>query len=119
MLDPKLDGVKAKLQAQKNLDAGITSDLYSHLTEVFSRIMQYHPYDGYDRFEEISGLVKQTNLKIKDLKYDYEVNASFKVDKQTTNREALVMIEKAKKLIKEQPDVGVSAADRMLLDKDQ
>lgn len=36
--------------------------------------MLSHPYDAYDKFEEISLLVKQTNLKIKNPKYDFEVN---------------------------------------------
>lgn len=42
----------------------ISTDLYSHLTEVFNRIMLHHQDDGYEKFEEISALVKQTNFKI-------------------------------------------------------
>lgn len=36
--------------------------------------MLNHPYDAYDKFEEISHLVKKTHLKIKDPKSDKEVN---------------------------------------------
>ena len=39
---------------------------YTHLTEVFNRIMMHHPYDAFDKFEEISHLIKLTHLKIKD-----------------------------------------------------
>jgi len=53
----------------------VNLDLYQHLTEVFNRIMLHHQHDGYQKFEEISHLIKQTHLKIKDPAYDYEVNA--------------------------------------------
>jgi hypothetical protein len=36
--------------------------------------MLNHPYDAYDKLEEISHLVKKTHLKIKDPKTDKEVN---------------------------------------------
>lgn len=52
----------------------IQQDLYSHLTEVFNRIMLHHPHDAYEKFEEISALVKKTNFKIADPKEDHEVN---------------------------------------------
>lgn len=41
---------------------------------MFNRILLHHPEDAYDKFEEISALVKQTDLKFKDPKYDFEVN---------------------------------------------
>ena len=41
----------------------VPQDLYSHLSEVFNRILLYHPFDAYDKFEEISTLVKKTHLK--------------------------------------------------------
>ena len=34
----------------------------------------HHTEDAYDKFEEISALVKQTDLKFKDPKFDHEVN---------------------------------------------
>lgn len=49
-------------------------DLYTHLTEVFNRILLHHSEDAYDKFEEISALVKQTDLKFKDPSFDHELN---------------------------------------------
>jgi hypothetical protein len=64
-----LDQLKHKLRSGE-----ANQDLYTHLNEVFNRIMKYHPYDAFERFEEISTLVKQTNFKVTDPKHDYEVN---------------------------------------------
>ena len=69
-----LDKLKKRLKEIKDLGMPIRADLYSHLTEVFNRIMLHHPEDGYEKFEEISALVKQTNFKIKDPANDFEVN---------------------------------------------
>jgi len=38
------------------------------LSEVFARIVKNHPKDAYDKFEEISTLVKRTHLKFNDPK---------------------------------------------------
>jgi len=112
-----LEGIKRQLKQQKDLEGNqVKSDLYSHLTEVFSRILQYHPYDAYDKFEEISNLVKQTNLKFVDPKFDYELNAK---KRDLSREEAEAFIKKIQNLIKEIPDVGVTPADRKLLTKDQ
>ena len=94
--------------------------MYSHLTEVFCRIVQHHPDDAYDKFEEISTLVKKNNLKIINPKYDYELNALCAGgNHQLTNKEALVLVDKAKKLLAEKPDVGVSNQDKCLLTKNK
>jgi hypothetical protein len=58
-------------------------DLYSHLTEVFNRILLNHSTDALDRFEEISAMVKQTVLKFKDPKFDFEVNEAEPAREQT------------------------------------
>ena len=58
----QLNKIMMKLKAEKDLGDHVKADLQSHLTEVFSRIMQYHPYDAFEKFEEISILVKQTNF---------------------------------------------------------
>jgi len=89
------------------------------LNEVFNRIIQFHPYDALDRFEEISNLVKETNFKLPDPKHDFEVNGNAANSARLTNREAIVYIEKAKCLLKEAPGVGVSLADRKLLTTDK
>lgn len=69
-----LEKLKAQLKESKDLGQPIKADLYSHLIEVFNRIMLHHPTDAYDKFEEISALVKRTNFQIKDPQYDYEVS---------------------------------------------
>ena len=76
--------------------------------------MLHHPNDAYDKFEEISALVKRTNFKIKDPQYDYEVNDNAQV---ISNRQALEMIEKAMNLINEVPDL-VDKEDKALLFRD-
>lgn len=84
-----LEKLKNELKEVKDLGTPIKADLYSHLTEVFNRIMLHHPNDAYDKFEDISALVKRTNFKISDPKFDVEVNDSAAV---ITNREALEFI---------------------------
>ncbi len=41
---------------------------------MFSRILQYHQKDAYEKFEEISTLVKQTHLNFNDPKRDSALN---------------------------------------------
>ena len=69
-----LEKLKNQLQKVKDLGTPIKADLYTHLTEVFNRIMLHHPTDAYEKFEEISGLVKHTNFKIQDPDHDFDVN---------------------------------------------
>jgi hypothetical protein len=49
--------------------------LYSHLTEVFTRIEQYHQKDAFDKFEEVSALIKKTHLNFDDPKPDFKLNS--------------------------------------------
>ena len=71
-----LEELKERLRNQQDPNSPVNKDLYSHLNEVFNRIIKYHPYDAFDQFEEISHLVKQTTFNITDPKYDYEVNGN-------------------------------------------
>jgi len=97
------------LRQERDLGQSVRSDLYSHLTEVFTRIIQHHPFDAFEKFEEISNLVKKNNLKITKPMNDYELNVLPAGGKhKMTNSEALNLVEKAKKLLQERPDVGVS-----------
>jgi hypothetical protein len=105
------------LKKQLRTPGAQNSDLYSHLNEVFNRIMKYHPYDAFERFEEISDLVKQTNFKIRDPKFDYEVNGMAHAGPNKQQLEVLAFIEKAKNLLKERPEVA--AADKSLLTRNQ
>ena len=71
-----LDRIRDQLHAAKQVGGSVPNDLYSHLTEVFNRIMLHHSTDAYDKFEEISTLVKTTHLNFADPKYDFEVNTN-------------------------------------------
>lgn len=93
-----LERIKQQLKVARDQGSSVRLDLYTHLTEVFNRIMLHHPYDAYDKFEEISHLIKQTHLKIKDPKFDHEVN---QIQHQKTNPEREAWIQKSKNLIKE------------------
>lgn len=61
----------------------IKLDLYTHLTEIFNWIIQHHKFDAYEKFEEISHLIKKTHLKIIDPKKDTEINKHQRKDKYT------------------------------------
>ena len=80
----------------KQIDSSVKSDLYSHLTEVFNRIMLNHQYDAFDKLEEISALVKETHLRIKDPQFDHQVNSI----SAKTNAEHDKLLEKLKNLLK-------------------
>ena len=69
-----LEKLKQQLRSHSESNSDASRDLYSHLNEVFNRIIKYHPYDAFDKFEEISQLVKQTAFKIEDPKFDHELN---------------------------------------------
>lgn len=55
-----------------------------------------HPTDAYDKFEEISALVKQTHLKFKDPSKDSEVNAAH-AEKQPSAQ--TIQVQKCKDLM--------------------
>ena len=115
----QLNTIMSKLKAEKNLGDHISADLYSHLTEVFSRIMQYHPYDAYEKFEEISILVKQTNFSCKDPKTDHELNGLISDSfGKITNREALDAIKRAVALLSEKNAHAIDPMDKGLLTTD-
>jgi len=61
-----LEKIKAQLKEARNCGNSVNLDLYTHLVEVFNRIMLHHPDNAFEKFEEISHLIKQTHLKIKD-----------------------------------------------------
>ena len=71
-----LERIRCQLREARDIGGNVPQDLYTHLTEVFNRILLHHSEDAYDRLEEISALVKQTDLKFKDPKNDAELNAA-------------------------------------------
>jgi NAD(P)H-nitrite reductase large subunit len=93
-----LERIKQQLKQARDCGSCVKLDLYTHLTEVFNRIMLHHQYDAYDKFEEISHLIKQTHLKIKDPAYDYEVN---QIQHEMSNPQKEAWIQKSKNLLKE------------------
>lgn len=93
-----LEKLKTQLQQVKDLGTPIKADLYTHLTEVFNRIMLHHPESAYDKFEEVSGIVKQTNYKIEDPKKASEINQESGVIK---NEHYFAQIKLAKDLLDE------------------
>ena len=58
-----LDRIRAQLREAKDIGGNVPQDLYTHLTEVFNRILLHHSGDAFEKFEEISALVKKTDLK--------------------------------------------------------
>ena len=105
----KLNEIQACLKVEKNVGVHVKADIYSHLMEVLTRILQYHPFDGFDRFEEISTLIKSTNQRLSNASKDSELNGSITV------KQALEWITKAKQLIDELPDTSMTKGDRALL----
>ena len=103
-----LDRIRAQLRDAKDIGGNVPQDLYTHLTEVFNRILLHHSGDAYEKFEEISALVKKTDLKFKDPKFDFEVNAEYGA-KQITPEEAWVA--RSKNLLNE--------VSELLLDEDK
>jgi len=93
-----LEKLKTQLQQVKDLGTPIKADLYTHLTEVFNRIMLHHPDNAYEKFEEVSGIVKQTNFKIEDPKKASDINNQSGVIK---NQQYLAQIKLAKDLLDE------------------
>lgn len=71
-----LDRIREQLREAKDVGGSAPQDLYNHLTEVFNRIMMHHQSDAFDKFEQISSLVKRTHLSFRDPKRDFEVNAT-------------------------------------------
>jgi hypothetical protein len=97
-----LDKLKEQLREIKDIGHPIKADLYTHLIEVFNRIMLHHPDDAYNKLEEISGLVKQTNFKIKDPSDEHEINKKAGVIK---NEQMIKEIQMAKNLLDEIADM--------------
>ena len=104
-----LDRIRAQLREAKDIGGNVPQDLYTHLTEVFNRILLHHSGDAFEKFEEISALVKKTDLKFQDPKYDFEVNAEYGA-KKVTPEEAWVA--RSKNLLNEvsqEPIVSIKA----------
>ena len=71
----KLDELKRQLRTVQTSGSLVRQDLYSHLSEIINRINQFHAKDGFERFEEISVMIKQTHFQVLDPKFDHQINA--------------------------------------------
>ena len=58
-------GVKNTLEKPQDLGA-VKTDLFSHITEIINRILSTHKHEAYQKFEDISILIKKTQLKVKN-----------------------------------------------------
>lgn len=63
--------VKAGLNGK---DGNSFQELNQHLTTVFMNAMQNHSSDAFDKFEDISLMIKKTNFKFSNPKPAFEVN---------------------------------------------
>ena len=113
--DQTLNRIRQQLSEARDIGGNVPQDLYTHLTEVFNRILLHQGDDAYDKFEEISGLVKQTDLKFKDPKNAAELNAG---SGARAVSESDKWVQRSKNLLNEINDL-ISPADRALLTKDQ
>ena len=110
-----LQRIQNQLRSASDIGGNVPQDLYTHLTEVFNRILLHHTDDAYDKFEEISALVKQTDLKFKDPANDSDLNAESNA-RAVSEREQWVT--RSKNLLNEINDL-IAPEDRALLTKNK
>ena len=107
-----LEKLKVQLKAQKDLGTPINGDLYSHLFEVFNRIILHHQKDGFDKFEDISAFVKYHNFKISDPDQDIDVNGQAAAPPSAA--QLVAYLDKFRDLLAEKPDM-VAPEDKGLV----
>jgi hypothetical protein len=94
-----LERIKNQLKEAQNTGHGVQQDLYSHLTEVFNKVIMNNPADAYDKFEEISALVKQTKLRFIDPNTDAQLHAKSKAQVKTEGYTKMDHVKSTKVLI--------------------
>ena len=109
-----MERIRSSLREARDIGGSVPQDLYTHLTEVFNRVLTHNSDDAYDKFEEISALVKQTDLKFKDPKNDSDLNAACGSAQSVSERDDWVR--RSKNLLNEVNDL-IEARDRHLLTK--
>lgn len=103
--------VKTVLQKSRQVGA-IKTDLFAHITEIINRIVSHHKYDAYQKFEEISQLVKKTQLNIKNPKRLEQVK---QLDSESANAELDRYVKELRALLSDK--VSVDAEHKGLLKK--
>jgi hypothetical protein len=106
-----LERINTQLKEAKNIGVSAQNDLYTHLTQVFNKIMLHHREDGFDRLEEISQLLKQTHCQMKDPASDQEVNA---IKTQQKNPELTLWLQRSHNLLSEHWD-AIPSSERDLI----
>ena len=95
-----LEKIRNQLREATTTGGSFEHDLYTHLTEVFNRIVEYHAGgDAYEKFEEISALVKRTRLNFNDPKRDFELKSTS--NQNSVDKSRLNWIQKSRNLINE------------------
>jgi hypothetical protein len=80
-----LERIKAQLKQARDQGSTVKLDLYTHLTEVFNRIMLHHPYDAYDKFEEFRTSLSRLILRSKTQNLTSR-STPFSINRQTLKR---------------------------------
>ena len=109
--DETLERIHQQLREATDIGGNVPQDLFSHLTEVFNRIVLHHQDDAYEKFEEISALIKQTDLNFNNPQRDSDLNAAGAAQAVS---ERDMWVRKSKNLLSEVNDL-VSANDSSLL----
>jgi hypothetical protein len=105
------ESVKANLQNSKKVGA-TKVDLFSHVTEIINRILAHHKYDAYQKFEEISLLIKKTQLDVPNPKNSEEIK---NIEESQVKKELDNYVKNLRNLLSEKLDIA--AHDRNLINK--
>lgn len=107
-----IESMKSRLKKEQKIGK-VSLDFYTHMKEIFNRVMLYHTHDSFDKFEEISHLVKRSHLKITDPMKESDVNKP-----KPTKKSEIVdhYIQEFRRLIKE--SVLVEEEDEEFVEKE-
>ena len=105
------ESIKELLQTSQQCGA-IKTDLFTHITEIVNRILTHHKYDGYQKFEEISLLIKKTQLNVKNPKTSEQIKA---IAKDSINTELENYVKQVRDLLHIKHNLD--PLDKVLVDK--
>ena len=93
-----LQQLKEQLNSIQDLGLPIKQNMYTHLTELVSRIVLNNQSDGFENFEEISALIKRHSVSVKDPNKDSDVNAAAN---EISGRDALNLLSRLSGLVRQ------------------
>ena len=105
------DSIKSLLRHSKQIGA-IKVDLFTHITEIINRIIAHHKYDAYQKFEEISLLIKKTQLNYKNAKTKDDVDRLYDA---TANAELEKYVNSLRDLLNDK--IPLSPDDKAIVSK--